>query len=137
MLKEEQKESLFLDPIKFRYSTETIVEEPEEIIPQESAEEEAPKAHRSRRRNRKPAKPAEEKKPTQEQNPAPAEKPKQAKAVKPQPQKEAKPQPQKEAKPQAAGVKAEGASDEVKKNKSRRRPHYRHRKPKTSGGSNE
>ena len=56
--KEQEDGPRFLDPIKFRYSTETIAEEAaaeeqEEVSAEESQPQE-PKKNRSRRRNRKP-----------------------------------------------------------------------------------
>ena len=122
---------MFLDPIKFRYSTETIVEEPEEEVVEEVKDAE-PKAQRSRRRNRTPAKTKpvqEEKKPVQEEKkPAqgekkPAEKPKQTK-----PQQEKKPQKAAPAEPKTE--KPEAGEAPKKANKPHRRPHYRHHKPK-------
>ena len=137
------KEPRFLDPIKFKYSTETIVEEPEEEAPipeEETAEEGQSKSRR--RRNRKPKTAEGEKKPEQ-----PAEKPEQPKQQpkkqpdnkkksekKPNQESPKKPeQPKQEKKPEAeAPAQAEG--DAQKK----RRPnhHHRRRKPKTPGSGN-
>ena len=54
--KEESEEKLLLEPIRFKYSTETIVEEPQQIAPAAPAEEEPQKERSSRssrrRRNR-------------------------------------------------------------------------------------
>ena len=54
--KDQENGRLFLDPIKFRYSTETvaeeIAEEPQPVA--EASEAEKPRQNRSRRRNRKP-----------------------------------------------------------------------------------
>ncbi len=55
---EENNGRLFLDPIKFRYSEETIAEE-QEILPEET--EQPPKSHSGRNRRRKPRSPASEK----------------------------------------------------------------------------
>ena len=54
--KDQENGRLFLDPIKFRYSTETVAEEiAEEPKPvAEASEAEQPRQNRSRRRNRKP-----------------------------------------------------------------------------------
>ncbi len=109
---------MFLDPIKFRYSTETIAEEVVEVPVPETAEAEA-KPSRSRRRNRKPNKP---------KNPEAKE-----------PKAEAKPEPKKaQAKPQQPKeAPAEGAEAKPAAHK-RRRPNYRHHKPKKpAAGSNE
>ena len=108
-----EEEKLLLEPIRFRYSTEKIVEEPEEEIPEAAADEtETAKASRSRRR-RKPHndQPKEVK----------AEQPKQEK-----PQKEPREKPVKEPKPEA-----EGETEQAQK-QSRRRPNHRRRKPQKS-----
>ncbi len=104
--KEETQERLFLDPIKFRYSTETVVDEP--VVVEEAAEEPQEAKHSRRRRQRKPK----------------AEAPKaEPKVETPKPEPKLKKQPeQKEA--------SEG--EQPKKNHRRRNFHHR-RKPKTSG----
>ena len=104
-----EEEQLKLDPIKFRYSTESVVEEKVEA-PAPVKDEEKP------RRTRRPNKPN---KPQQEQ--PRKEQPKKA----PEPKKEA-PQP-----------KAEPAEkpDQPKK-PYRRRPPFRHKKPKPTGDNN-
>ena len=116
--REPEEEQLTLDPIRFRYSTEAVVEEqpeaPEEYVEQPAVEE---KPCRSRR-NHKPNKPQ---KPQQEQ---PAEKPK-----KPEKPKKA-PEPKKEA------PKTEGEEKPTEPKKPRRRLPFRHRKPKPSGNQN-
>ena len=109
----ENEEKLLLEPIRFRYSTEKIVEEPEEVT--EAAEETAEnKATRSRSRRRKP-KPAAEEQPQQEPK---AEKPKREPRENKEPR-EAKPAP-------------EGEGDSEKK--PRRRPNHRRRKPNKPAG---
>jgi len=92
---------MFLDPIKFRYSTETIAEE-QEIVEEKPEEtpEEKPRQNRNRRR-RRPGKPQGDKAPQQEQ-------PKEKKPEQP------KQQPSGEGQP-----------------KKRRRPNYHRRKPKS------
>ena len=97
---------MFLDPIKFRYSEEAVVEEAQEQAPEVQTSEQADeKANRSRRRNRKPK--------------GNAQKPEQ------QPKADAKPSP--EAKEKAAPkTQAEGQTDANKK----RRRNYHRRKPK-------
>ena len=107
-----EEEKLLLEPIRFRYSTEKIVEEPEEEILEAADETEAAKSTRSRRR-RKPHndQPKEMK----------AEQPKQEK-----PQKEPREKPVKEPKPEA-----EGEAEQAQK-QSRRRPNHRRRKPQKS-----
>ena len=111
-----EDEPVLLEPIRFRYSTETIVEEPEVTEIEEVETEEIKEAgegksrSRRRRRGKGEAKKAE---PVTEAAPK-AEKPKE------QPQKE---QPA----PEAGSEQPEG---EGQKKSSRRRNHYRHRKPK-------
>jgi len=103
------EESLLLEPIRFRYSTETVVEEPEQTetaVEEETAE---PKTSRSRRRRKHSA---EAKAETEKQAPAGKEK------------KEAK-----EA-PKEAPVQPEG--EETSK-KSRRRPPHRRRRHRSGG----
>ena len=98
---------MFLDPIKFRYSTETIAEE-QEIVEEKPEEtpEEKPRQNRNRRR-RRPGKPQGDKAPQPEQ-------PKEKKPEQP------KQQPSGEGQP-----------------KKRRRPNHHRRKPKSGGeGSN-
>ena len=122
---------MFLDPIRFRYSTESIVDEPEvteELVPEEAQEPKQP--HKSRRRRGKSGKP----KSTEVENPAAAEAPKEVepkpqKAKQPKPKAESKPKTEKSAEPQKA---AEG---EAKPHKPRRRSNYRRHKPKASGES--
>ena len=59
---EAEEGRLFLDPIKFRYSTETIAEE-QQITPEERSEQAEPKPRQGRNRRRRPrgGKPQEEK----------------------------------------------------------------------------
>ena len=142
--KDQEDEHLSLEPIRFRYSTEQIVEEPAEIatVAEATAEvipEENPKAMRSRRRNRKEKAPVaeaapEEKKLPQEKKEQP-EKPKAEKKDsprKPRPEKAKKP-PVEET-PAAPASAAEGESADQAAPKKRRRPPFRRRRPKTSGG---
>ncbi len=122
-----QSDRMFLDPIKFRYSEETIAEEqtvtPE--TPDQSGEGE-PQKRNNRRRNRKPR---TEKPETAENGNAP-------KAKKPQPEKKPeqkkprqepkKPAPQEQT-PTESGTEAQKPEGAAKKP---RRPYYRRRKPK-------
>ena len=113
--KEKEEEKLFLDPIKFRYSTEAVVEEPEkeEEVPPEAQEIREGKPRRSRRKPKPQADQAEK-----------SEKPEKPEK---KPEKE-----RKEPRPQAETAEpAEAGSEQVKK---RRRPNYRRsRKPKQGG----
>jgi len=109
----------FLDPIRFRYSTEMIAEESKEAAPVEEAPaEEKPKNpsrnHRNRRGKGKPQQPK-----SQIENPQ-GEKPKQAQQPKPQ-------QPKEQPAPAAEG------DEKPKAHHNHRRRHYHHRKPKQNG----
>ncbi len=112
---EAEEEKTFLEPIRFRYSTEKIVEE---LVEEEEAVEETPpegnesKSPRSRSRRRKPA-PKEQSKEVKEQTAPKAEKPK----------REAKEQKE----PRETNPVPEGEGE--KKQQPRRRPNHRRRKP--------
>ena len=114
---EEEEEKILLEPIRFRYSTEKIVEEPApEKVEETASEQGEQKASRSRRR-RKPQseQPKEEK---QEQPPQP------------KPQKEKVPkEPKSEAEAEAEG------GEQAKKKPHRRPSHHRRRKPASKSGS--
>jgi len=103
---EAPEEPAFLDPIRFRYSTESVVTEQ----PEKPQEEEQPRS-RSRRRNRKPREGGEAQQPKSDQ---------------PEQKQEQKPK-------QERKQRQEGAEPEAKANKPHRRPNYRHRKPKHTG----
>ena len=116
----ELDEPAMLEPIKFRYSTEAVVEEPAaeetvEVPVDDTAEEPAQESRRNnrRRRNRRSSKPAEQ-----------AEAPKQEKQTESKAEK--KPEQPKDAPAQ------EG--DAAKK---RRRNFHRRRRPRSNGGSEE
>ena len=116
-----EEEKILLEPIRFRYSTEKIVEEPvEEKVEQPAEEQTEQKSGRSRSRRRKPQgeQPREEK---QEQQPKESK-----------PQKEQKEKAPKEPKPEA-----EGEGEQAKKNPRRRPNHHRRRKPGKSAGDAE
>jgi hypothetical protein len=112
----EEEEKILLEPIRFRYSTEAVVEEPaeEEITGAAPETAEEPRNSRSRRRRKPhssgPKEPREEQAPKVE---------KQEKPKKEQP-KEPKAEPQ-----------AEG--EQAKKNPRRRPNHRRRRGPKPTG----
>ena len=151
--KTENEEKLLLEPIRFRYSTESVVEEEEPAVPAEetvparevpASEERESKSRRRRSRrghgeNREPAEKQEKPEKTEK-----TEKPEKSEKQ-PKPQKEKKapkaprnneqPQEPKEAKdPQEGAPAGEGAEQK----KSRRRPnHRRYRKPRQSGESKE
>jgi len=117
-------EPVLLDPIRFRYSTETVVEETAPQQPQEPVEAEpAEKTQQQRRRNRKPRpeKPQEDAAPvkTGEKLSKTHQKPQ-------QPAQEKQAQPEKN---------QEGTEKEPAQKKFHRRPNFRHKKPKNSGES--
>ena len=119
----ETEEKLLLEPIRFRYSTEKIVEEEAvtEEIPEETAEQ---KPSRSRRRRQGSSKEKAEKAP--EKQPAePAQKQEK------QPKAKKEPKPQKESKEPKAAAAENGESEQTKKH--RRRPNHRRHKPKPTG----
>ncbi len=109
--REKKEEPVFLDPIKFRYREEAVVDQPVATPGEE------PKPNGNKNRRRKPR--TEEKQPDA---PKPEKKPEQSKVEK-------KPE-----QPKAEGG-AESA-DKPKKNNYRRRNYYR-RKPKGNGGGQE
>ena len=117
---DEPKESMFLDPIKFRYSTETLVEEPEIAAEPEEAEKQDVEARRSSR-NRRKRRPKTD-------TPKEAAPVKEAAPKEPKPEKkEAKPSPKPEKKAPKE-EKAPAAEGSEAKKPHRRRPHY-HRRP--------
>ncbi|MBQ3192609.1 MAG: hypothetical protein IJB59_03455 [Oscillospiraceae bacterium] len=112
----EEGEKLLLEPIRFRYSTEQIVEEPQ-LQEEEAPAETEGKPSRSRRRRKNPA--AKEAAPAQE--PAPkAEKPRR--------------EPKELKEPREAPAPAEKEEGQEKKSASRRRPNHRRRRPQKPGG---
>ena len=120
---EETDAPRFLDPIKFRYSTENIVEEEELTVP---APEETPveekEERRSRNRRRKPKAAYKESAPAEE-------KPKETKPKAEKKAPKAKPEAVKEAAPKEEG--------EARKAPRRRPSHHRRKpKPKAEGSNN-
>ena len=110
--KEKEDEKLFLDPIKFRYSTESVVEEPEQPAeePAETQEVKEGKSRRSRSR-RKPQ----------------GEQPEKAEQIA-----EKEPKEPKEPKAEIPEAAAEG-EDQARKPHRRRNNYRRPRKPKQGG----
>ncbi|MBR3949866.1 MAG: stage 0 sporulation family protein [Oscillospiraceae bacterium] len=130
--REAPEERGFLEPIKFRYSTEKIVEEPEESVFEEVPAQETGEAKpsRSRRRRKDRASAPKESQPKAEAAPK-QEKPKAEPAPKQEkPRKEPKEKPAAEA--AAAAPEAEG--DPEKKSSHRRRGNYHHRRRKKPAG---
>ena len=115
--KPEEDEKMLLEPIRFRYSTETVVEEAEEPVIAEDATEEQKESKSSRSRRRRKAKVDTAKAEQGEQ-----------KQAEPKKEPAKKEQPKKESAPEAAGDSAEESAK-----KPRRRNNYRrHRRPKTN-----
>jgi len=128
---EESTEHVFLDPIRFRYSTENIVEEPE--LPEEMeepAEEQETEVRRSNKHRRKRRPKENAAKEIAPKESAPVKEPEKPKPA----HKEAKPAPKQEKKaPKQEKEKAEGTPKvEGEAKKAHHRRHYRRRpsKPK-------
>ena len=113
--KEQQEEKLLLEPIRFRYSTEKIVEEPEEL-PEETAETEENKPARSRNRRRRNSGEA-----GKDTVPKADAAPRQEK-------------PRREQKESKETQNAPAEETEQVKKQPRRRPNHRRRKPQKPGG---
>ena len=123
--RQDPEEKLLLEPIRFRYSTEKIVEEEDELREEPAAESAEQKLTRSRRRRQGNKENRENKDVAPRQNPEPKqEKPRREPKKEPKPQKE----PQE---PKAAPEAEDGQSAK----KPRRRPNHRRHKPKPSGDS--
>ena len=139
---EDKQETAFLEPVKFRYSTESLVEEQPIAAP---AETEAVREEPKQRRNKpnRPRKPRQEDQPDQ---PKPETAPKAEKQDKPRPPRKPRPErkpdaakpkePREDAAPKAEKpeqLKTEDAQERVR----RRKPYYhnRRRKPKGEGGA--
>ena len=133
-VRKSEEEKLLLEPIKFRYSTDAVVEEKEqEPVTEETVEAAADqgKSSRSRRRRRghsegQKAEAAPKAEPKEKQEPKEKKEPKA-----PKEKKEPKPQPVKEPK-EPKPQQAEGSSEETAKKNPRRRPNHRRRKPKAN-----
>ena len=128
---EEKPESAFLEPVKFRYSTESLVEE-QPIAPVEEVKEE-PKQRRSKPgRSRKPR---HEEQPDQTEKPEKPERPE--KHDKPRPPRKPRPErkPERTEEPRAEKPEQLG-TEEAQEKVRRRRPYYhnRRRKPRENGG---
>ena len=136
---EQKPETAFLEPVKFRYSTESLVEEQPIAAP---AETEAVREEPKQRRN----KPNRPKKPRPEEQPEPPKAetaPKAEKQDKPRPPRKPRPERKPDA-PKSEEAKAEKAekpeqlkTEEAQERVRRRKPYYhnRRRKPKGDGGA--
>ncbi|MBQ5712629.1 MAG: stage 0 sporulation family protein [Oscillospiraceae bacterium] len=130
------EEPRFLDPIKFRYREEAVVDEPAPAVPVEEQEGKPSRNRRDRRRKPRPegAPKAEEAKTEKapEQNRPEPKRPEQKRPDQKKPEK--KPE-QKDPEPKPAEPAAEGAeSGDKPKRPNNRRRNYHHRKPKSGGG---
>ena len=121
-----EEEKLLLEPIRFRYSTESVVDDPAPEQ-EEPADLQEQKPARSRRR-RKPQ--ADQPKEEKQEKPA---QPKEQLPREPKPQKEHKEKAPREPKPEAAQA-PEAEADQTKKNPRRRPGHHRRRKPQKPAG---
>ena len=135
---EEKQDPAFLEPVKFRYSTESLVEEkPVQAALQTEENREEPKSRRKSGRSRKPHHEEQADAPKQEKADAPA---RSEKAPRPKkPRHERKPEGEKaESAPKAEQPRAESApkAEEGQDKPRRRRPYYhnRRRRPKGEGG---
>ena len=136
---EQKPETAFLEPVKFRYSTESLVEEQPIAAP---AETEAVREEPKQRRNKpnRPKKPRTEEQPEQ---PKAEAAPKAEKQDKPRPPRKPRPERKPDA-PKSEEAKAEKAdkpeqlkTEEAQERIRRRKPYYhnRRRKPKGEGGA--
>ena len=135
--REEKEEKLFLDPIKFRYSTEAVVEEPEQVeeAPVETAPENKEKRSRNRRRGQSDRREEpEQQEPRQEKQPPLKKERKEPKEAR-EPKAPKEPKEPKESRESAPESKEQAVEGTEQAKKPRRRPNYRrHRKPKAPGG---
>ena len=119
---EDAEEKLLLEPIRFRYSTEKIVEETEEIHEEAAAETSEQKASRSRRRRNGSKEGAKQNAEAPQKQEKPKKEPKESKEPK---------QPREPKESPAAAPEAEG--EQQAKKQHRRRPNHRRHKPKSGG----
>ena len=126
--KEKDEDSLLLEPIRFKYSTERIVEDPEEKESADTAASETGEAPQQGRRRRRRGRGQSAEAPKGEQLPKADSVPREKKEPKParEPKEQKEPREVKEAKPAA-----DGAEEPAKKHR-RRNSHRRHHKPKQS-----
>ena len=128
--KKDEEEKLLLEPIRFRYSTEKIVEEPVvEEVPEAPAETvpETPKASRNRRRRGSRGEKAEVKAEPKADNVS--EQKHEPGRKQPKEKKLPKAEQKTEKKPDIPVTESKEAGDETKK--PRRRPNHRRRRPKS------
>ena len=129
---EEKPESAFLEPVKFRYSTESLVDE-QPIAPEPEEVKEEPRQRRN--------KPGRSRKPRREEQPEQEPAPRAEKQDKPRPPRKPRHERKSDAAPRAEEpreeqpeqLRTEDAQEKVR----RRRPYYhnRRRKPRENGGA--
>ena len=124
--KETEEDSLLLEPIRFKYSTERIVEEPEEKESADTAVSETGETSQQGRRRRRRGRGQNAEAPKGEPLPKAESVPKEKKEPRParEPKEQKDPRDGKEAKPVA-----DSAEESAKKHR-RRNSHRRHHKPK-------
>ncbi len=134
--KEEPEGPVFLDPIKFRYSTETIAEETAPVAEEPQEEPAAARSRRSRRSRKPKAEQAPrqpEKQPEKQSEKQPQEKAEKSKKEQPKAKKE---RPVKAEAPKAPeGAKAEEPAAQQEKKPHRRPYHHRRRRPGGAKGA--
>ena len=114
--KQEPDEPRFLDPIRFRYSEESIVEEVEEEILQQDEPSQEQKSRSRRRRNKNKAEKAET---------APEEPKEEKPQPKKKPQKQPKPKQEPQEQPKAEETEAAEPAEKAKRRRPNHRRHYR------------
>ncbi len=134
---EEKTESAFLEPVKFRYSTESLVEEQPIAAAEEVREE--PKQRRNRQnRNRKPRPEDQPEQAERQEKPEKQDRPRPPR--KPRPERKPDAAPKADAAPESGEqLKADAAprTEETQERVRRRKPYYhnRRRKPRENGGA--
>ena len=133
---EEKPETAFLEPVKFRYSTESLVEEQPIAAPAESE----PVREEPKQRRNKPNRPKKPRPEEQPEQPKAEAAPKAEKQDKPRPPRKPRPERKPDA-PKTEEPKAEKPeqlkTEEAQERVRRRKPYYhnRRRKPKGDGGA--
>ena len=131
---EQKEESAFLEPVKFRYSTESLVEEkPITAAPAEEETKEEPRNRRSK--PNRPRKPRNEEQQA-EQKPAQAERPDRPRPPR-KPRHDRKQDENRPEKPDQPQTEAAAGAGEGQEKPRRRKPYYhnRRRKPRAEGGN--
>ena len=134
---EEKQETAFLEPVKFRYSTESLVEEQPIAAPAESE----PVREEPKQRRNKPNRPRKPRTEDQPEQPKAEAAPRAEKQDKPRPPRKPRPERKPDAAPKTEEPKAEKPeqlkTEEAQERIRRRKPYYhnRRRKPKGDGGA--